>query len=316
LLTGHLEEGFIEFEWRWKTKNLDQEAIHRNYNKPIWSGQESIRDKTIFVYAEQGLGDTIQFCRYIKMLSDAGVRVLLEVQAALVNLMQSLNCVDEWVSKGQEPPEFDFHCPIMSLPLALKTDLSNIPSRRRYLSAESRRMEIWRKQIGEDGFRVGICWQGSTGKLDAGRSFPLAQLQSLAQIPGLRLISLHKGAGEEQLQGLPEGMRVETPGPHFDVGHDAFLDTAAVMKCCDLVITSDTAVAHLAGALGVRTWVALKYVPDWRWLLDRDDSPWYPTMRLFRQQSHGDWDGVFSRIGAALTKQIQDRASPDGPSMC
>ena len=303
LLMGEFHHGFAFLEWRKKT---NEPKGDRAFDKPLWLGDEDISNRKILVHWEQGLGDTIQFSRYLRLLNDRGAMVLFAPQKSLHQLMATLDCDFQIVDETDASLDFDFHCPIVSLPLALKTDLLNIPSRPSYLSAESRRMETWRKQIGNDGFRVGVCWQGSTGKLDAGRSFPLAQFQTLSQIPGLRLISLHKGAGEEQLHDLPEGMRVETLGPHFDSGPDAFLDTAAVIKCCDLVITSDTAVAHLAGALGVTTWVALKHVPDWRWLLDRDDSPWYPSMRLFRQQSHGDWDGVFSSIGAALAKQMHD----------
>ena len=303
LLIGEFHHGFGFLEWRKKT---NEPKGDRAFDKPLWSGDEDISNKKILVHWEQGLGDTIQFSRYLRLLNDRGAEVLFAPQKSLCKLMGALDCDFHLVDETDPSIHFDFHCPIMSLPLAFKTDLSTIPSRQSYLKAESWRIEKWRKQIGEDGYRIGICWQGSTGKLDSGRSFPLAQFHNLLQIPGLRLISLHKGAGEAQLQGLPEGMRVEMLGPQFDSGSDAFLDTAAAMKCCDLVITSDTAVAHLAGALGVPTWVALKHVPDWRWLLDRDDSPWYPTMRLFRQQSDGDWDGVFSNIGAALTKQIQN----------
>lgn len=303
LLTGEFHHGFTFLEWRKKT---NEPKGDRAFAKPLWLGGEDISNRRILVHWEQGLGDVIQFSRYLRLLKDRGAEVLFAPQKPLRQLMATLDCDFQIVDETDPSIDFNFHCPIMSLPLALKTDLSNIPSRQSYLSAESRRVEKWRKHLGEDGFRVGVCWQGSTGKLDAGRSFSLSQFQKLSQIPGLRLISLHKGAGEEQLQDLPEGMRVETLGPDFDCGPDAFLDTAAVMTCCDLVITSDTAVAHLAGALGVTTWVALKHVPDWRWLLDRDDSPWYPTLRLFRQQSDGDWDGVFGSMGAALAKQMQD----------
>ena len=192
----------------------------------------------------------------------------------------------------------------MSLPLAFQTDLSNSPRRTTYLGVEEARIESWKKIIGPDGFKIGICWQGNMGDMDLGRSFPVRQFLPLGLIPGLRLISLQKGHGESQLMHVPAGMMVETLGADFDAGPDAFVDTAAVMKCCDLVITSDTAVAHLAGALGVKTWVALKQVPDWRWFLERDDSPWYPSMRLFRQGSPGDWDGVFASMKVALVEAM------------
>jgi hypothetical protein len=190
------------------------------------------------------------------------------------------------------------------LPLAFNTTLETIPRHGPYLTAEESLVAKWRARIGWEGFRIGICWQGSRNKIDIGRSFPLSLFEGIAGIAHVRLISLHRGEGEEQVGALPAGMSVETLGDDFDSGPDSFLDTAAVMKCCDLVITSDTAVAHLAGALGVRTWVALKYVPDWRWMLDREDSPWYPTMRLFRQASDGDWRGVFDAIEQALRDDI------------
>jgi hypothetical protein len=194
---------------------------------------------------------------------------------------------------------------LLSLPLAFRTELATIPDRVPYLATEGDRVERWSQVIGHDEFRIGVCWQGSTTKADVGRSFPIARFGGVARLPGVRLISLHKGAGEDQLASLPEGMTVETLGADFDAGPDAFLDTAAAMQCCDLVITSDTAIAHLAGALARPVWVALKRVPDWRWMLDRIDSPWYPTMRLFRQQTAGDWPGVFAEIERELGRVLQ-----------
>ena len=199
---------------------------------------------------------------------------------------------------------FDYHVPLMSLPFALKTDATNIPAWPSYLAAEAQQVRNWMARLGPEGVKIGICWQGGVSPVDVGRSFPLRLFLDLSQIPGVRLISLQKGPGAEQLQDMPAGMRVQIPGDDFDSGPDAFLDTAAIMTCCDLVITSDTAVAHLAGALGVKTWVALKHVPDWRWFLERDDSPWYPSIRLFRQEAPGDWDGVFARIKAALWETV------------
>jgi hypothetical protein len=186
------------------------------------------------------------------------------------------------------------------LPFACKTNLETLPKQTPYLFADPYLVKKWRSSIGSGGVKIGICWQGSRSKGDFGRSFPLSHFNIFSQIPGIRLISLHKGDGESQLLDLPQGMTVETLGDEFDSGPDALLDSAAVMKCCDLIITSDTAVAHLAGALGVDTWLALRLVPDWRWLLDRTDSPWYPTMRLFRQQTEGDWESVFSEMKKEL----------------
>ena len=297
LLLGEFTAGLTLHEWR----KLRKEPLgNRSYSKPLWLGDEDIIGKTILVHHEQGLGDTIQFCRYVSMVSSMGVKVLFAPHKPLRRIIASLGGDFEVVDAEENTLQFDYHCSLLSLPLAFKTELATIPNKTPYLTADLDLISKWKQRLGEDGFKIGICWQGSTGKVDAGRSFPLEQFHALSGIAGVRLISLHKGVGEAHLLDLPEGMTVEALGKNFDSGPDAFMDTAAVMKCCDVVITSDTAVAHLAGALGVKTWVALKYVPDWRWMLDRDDSPWYPTMRLFRQQSYGDWDAVFVEIRKAL----------------
>ena len=301
LLLGHFEDGFAFYEWR---KKCADPKGNRTFNQPLWTGAEDVVNKRILIHWEQGLGDTIQFSRYVRLLSEKGAEVLFAPHKPLRRLLGTLDGAYEVVDETDPCLEFDFHCPLLSLPLAFKTQFSEIPARDFYLRAEATRVEQWKGIIGDKGLKVGVCWQGSTGKVDAGRSFSLAEFLVLSQIPGLRLISLQKGAGEAQLLDIPEGMSVETLGPDFDSGPDAFLDTAAAMMCCDLVVTSDTAVAHLAGALGVKTWVALKHVPDWRWFLDRSDSPWYPSMRLFRQPGHGDWKGVFRDIGVALKDEF------------
>jgi hypothetical protein len=213
----------------------------------------------------------------------------------------------EIVSGGETPREFDHHVPLMSLPLIFRTRLDTIPAEVPYLSAESERVRKWDARLGPAGFKIGVCWQGSPGNRDWRRSFPLAQLAGIARLPGVRLISVHKGAGEDQLGALPEGMSVEVPGPDFDPEGAAFLDTAAVLTLCDLVITSDTSVAHLAGALGLPMWVMLPVAPDWRWMADRDDSPWYPGARLFRQPRWGDWDSAFARAEDALRGLLERR---------
>jgi hypothetical protein len=212
------------------------------------------------------------------------------------------NC--EVVDVNDKTLYFDYHAPLLSLPLAFGTDLTSIPSVVPYLRADPDRVCRWRRRIGDRGFKIGICWQGNVGHLDRGRSFPVACLSGISRVPGVRLLCLLKGASLSQLQELPGEMNVEIFGEEFDQGPDAFLDTAAVMKACDLVITSDTAIAHLGGALGVPTWVALKSVPDWRWMLERSDSPWYPSMRLFRQKSRGEWSTVFSSMEDVLTTTV------------
>ena len=267
---------------------------------PRWDGSADVTGKTVYLDSEQGLGDTLQFCRYALLLAARGARVVLAVQAGLVSLLQSLGPAIRVVSLEHEPPPHDLHCPLLSLPLTFGTRFTSIPSYAAYLHPDPARVALWRRRLGTHGRLIGVRWQGSTGRADAGRSFALNHLESLARVPGVRLISLQKGMGTEQLLQL-ERPWVEDLGEAFEPdGPDAFLDVAAVMASLDLVITSDTSIAHLAGALGVPTWLALKRVPDWRWFLGREDSPWYRSMRLFRQHEPGGWTGVFQRMHSAL----------------
>lgn len=202
---------------------------------------------------------------------------------------------------------FDYHIALASMPLAFRTDEANCPSSVPYLRAEPERVERWRERLGDHGFKIGICWQGNrNAEVDSGRSFSLRFFEPLAKLPGVRLISLQKHDGVEQLLEVPGGLQIETLGADFDNPPDAFIDTAAVMESLDLIITPDTAIAHLAGALGRPTWVALKQVTDWRWLLDRSDSPWYPTIRLFRQPFPNDWSAVFAAMESQLTALLRD----------
>ena len=305
LMIGEFESGWRDYEAR-KTK--PEPVANRSMPYRLWLGDEPIAGTTILVHHEQGLGDTIQFCRYLALLEQAGANVMFAPQSSLKKLMAGLAvCLGvraRIVDLNETHHRVDFHCPLMSLPMALATRLDSIPHRVPYLSAESARIARWRPRIGTEGFRIGICWQGSATKIDRGRSFSVSEFHGLAKIPGVRLISLHKGSGEAQLANLPNGMTVETLDADFDSGPDAFLDTAAVMECCDLVITSDTAIAHLAGALARPTWVALRQIPDWRWLLNRTDSPWYPSLRLYRQSTAGDWADVFQRIERDVVEMV------------
>jgi hypothetical protein len=206
---------------------------------------------------------------------------------------------------------FDAQIAISSLPRAFGTRLETIPAAVPYLAAEPALREMWTKRIGSGGFKVGVVWQGNPDpEADRARSVPLAALAPLAEVPGVRLISLQKGFGEEQLSTLPSSMRVETLGADFDAGTDAFVDTAAAMTCLDLIVTCDTSIAHLAGALALPVWVALKIDAEWRWLTERADSPWYPTMRLFRQAQRGAWGDVFQAIALELAALAAVRAAP------
>ena len=295
LLRGRWSEGGADFEWRRKMqKTRSPPKIHA----PEWQG-EDLAGRHIAVYPEFHFGDVIQFVRYLPLLGRRKAEVTFFAPAKLIRLLRPLAPQVALVNSVDGQSHFDFRCPLMSLPQRFGTQVSSIPNEAPYLSAEKDLVAYWKNKIGEAGFKIGIAWQGlPQGALDR-RRFALAEIVPLSRLPGVRFISLQKHDGLDQLESLPAGTKVETLGD-FDSGPDAFIDTAAVMENLDLIISSDTSIAHLAGALGRPTWVALKQVPDWRWLLDRDDSPWYPTMRLFRQETDGDWKSVFSKMEQEL----------------
>jgi hypothetical protein len=240
----------------------------------------------------------IQFCRYAKLCADKGARVILTAQENQVRLLESLDPRIALRPQASWPATFDYHIPLMSLPLAFDVPQAGFAAQTPYLRAEPERVQHWRRRIGGEGLKIGICWQGGPGNL--ARSFPLAALAQIGKRRELRLISLQKGAGAEQLEEC--SIPVESLGEGYDAGPDAFLDAAAVMEAVDLVISCDTSLAHLAGALARPVWVALKFAPDWRYLTGREDSPWYPSMRLFRQDRPGDWQSVFAKMAAALDR--------------
>lgn len=296
LLMQDFATGLPLYEWR---KRMPRPMESRHYPQPLWTGREDIRGHVLFAYVEQGLGDAIQFYRYVSFALERGAKVVLSVPDRLIAVLKGAAPAVELIGEGQVPAQFDFHIPLASIPLAVGMCADTIPAPDHYLGAEPDRVVRWKSRLGDHGYRIGIAWQGKEliRGLE-GKSFPLAALSKIATLPEVRLISLQKGDGMDQLDRLPAGMAVETYD--FDEGPDAFVDSAAMMMACDLVITADTAPAHLAGALGVPAWLALKHVPDWRWFLGRDDSPWYPSLKLFRQPAIGDWDSVFDRMAAAL----------------
>ena len=294
LLNGQLEKGWSEYEWRWRSVNKNYKSV--NFTQPRWRGEPLSSHKVLLLHAEQGLGDTIQYCRYVS-LAAARARVILEVPRSLMRLLSSVSGVEDMLAIGDALPSFDFHCPLLSLPKAFKTTLDNIPAAVPYLRAKSARVSHWRGILGDSGFRIGIVWQvNPKSETELRRSIPRSCFAQLAKFANVRLISLQKTRGLNQFSELTKGVEIEDLGPDFDSGPDAFLDTAAVMENLDLVITVDTAAAHLAGALGRPTWILLRHVPHWTWMLDRDGSPWYPTVRLFRQQRKDDWRDVFSKV--------------------
>src|SRR5271166_4126010 len=298
LLMGRFEQGWPGYEWRWKCKEFGSLPP---FHPPLWDGSP-LDGRTILVHAEQGLGDTLQFIRYAPLVHQRGGRVILVCQPLLIGLLTRSPGVERLVAQGEALPEYDVHVPLMSLPGLLGTTLESVPADVPYLDAEPQLVEAWRHRLGSyPGFKVGIVWQGNPKfRLDRLRSIPLAQFAPLARVPGVHLFSLQKGPGAEQLAAVTDRFPVTDLGRRLD----DFMDTAAVLKNLDLVISVDTAIAHLAGALGIPVWVALPFVPDWRWLMDREDSPWYPSMRLFRQTRPGQWEDVFQRIAEALQRRL------------
>ena len=303
LLMQDFADGLPLLEWR---KRMREPMEARNYSQPLWNGTQDINGKMLFAYIEQGLGDAIQYYRYVAFAQARGAKVILSVPNQLIALLSNAVPQAQLIGWGQVPPAFDFHIPLASIPLAVGMRVETIPVADHYLSAEPERMARWKAKLRDHGFRIGIAWQGNQLIMGSeGKAFALSALDSISRLPDVRLIGLQKNAGSEQLTQLPPGMTVERY--EFDEGPDAFLDTAAIMKHCDLVITADTAPAHLAGALGVPAWVALKYVPDWRWFLGRGDSPWYPSLRLFRQAAPNDWASVFAAMESELRPLISHK---------
>jgi tetratricopeptide (TPR) repeat protein len=302
LLLGRYKEGWQDYEWRWQAR--DFLSKRPDLKIPNWQG-ESLRGRHLLVYGEQGLGDIIQFVRYLPLLLHRECKISFLTSEKLARLVQHSIASLHIIESVHGVQEVDAQVALMSLPHFFKTDLSSVPNQVPYLKAEPRLEQAWKARIGAHGFKIGIAWQGNpVGAIDAGRSVPLKQFAPLSKIPDARLISLQKHVGLDQLADLPEGIKIEAMGDEFDSGPDAFVDTAAVMNNLDLIITCDTSIAHLAGALGRPTWVALKQVPDWRWMLDREDTPWYPTMRLFRQNERDDWGDVFSNIEQSLRQLL------------
>ena len=309
LLQGDFERGWPAYEWRWRCpRTLPGPA----YREPVWDGSP-LTGRTIVLYAEQGLGDTLHFVRYAPIVKTFGGRVIVQCQKPLLPILATCPGIDQLIAQGAAPPKFDVQAPLMSLPLILGTREHNIPGEVPYLWADLELIEHWRRQLAPiRGFRVGIAWQGNARHpWDRHRSATLEEFEPLARVPGVRLISLQKGAAAEKVQSPKskvqsrgsEPFEVISFGGLVDEFSGAFMDTAAIIRNLDLVIAVDTAVAHLAGALAAPVWLALNYSPDWRWLVDRADTPWYPTMRLFRQQRPGDWPGVFREMAKALAIQ-------------
>jgi len=291
LRLGDFEEGWKCYEWRWKLKDVMGEY---KFSQPLWDGSD-ISGKTILLHTEQGFGDTIQFIRYVPLVAQRGATVLIECQKELVPLLRGVNSVKEIFEHDAQLPDFDLHFPLLSLPKVFNTLLSTIPNQVPYIHPNPDLVKQWQHEFSDDTswVKIGLVWAGDPKpKFGHSRSCHLDNFSSLSQIDNLLFYSLQKGEAAHQVKNPPEGIKLID---YTDQLHD-FADTAAFIQNLDIVISVDTAVAHLAGAIGKPVWVLLPFVPDWRWLINREDSPWYPTMRLFRQPSSGDWESVISVI--------------------
>ncbi|MDR6770932.1 tetratricopeptide repeat protein [Azospirillum sp. BE72] len=300
LMAGDYAGGWPEFDWR---RHDDRaEPPWRRFSQPTWRG-EALEGRTILLYAEQGLGDTLQFLRYVPLVAARGGRVVLEVQPSLLPLMAGVVGPAQVIARGDPLPPFDLECPLMSLPRAFGTVVNDVPATVPYLRADPARVALWRERLATgEGLRVGLVWAGNPRfPGDDQRSPRLAGLRGLLDVPGCRFHGLQMGPGRADLTDavMPEGFTDVAP----EIAD--FADTAAIMANLDLVVSSCTGPAHLAGALGVPLWVALPLSADWRWMTGRDDSPWYPTARLFRQPTPGDWRSVAGRMAAELAALVQ-----------
>jgi tetratricopeptide (TPR) repeat protein len=301
LMMGRFEQGWRQYEWR---KKQNKPLAPRTYPRPLWLGEQNIEEKTLFIHWEQGLGDLIQFCRYAKLAADLGARVILEAPKPLMSLLTTLSGVAQLIETGSPLPPFDYQCPLLSLPLAFKTTLSSIPATIPYLKCNLEKSRLWKERLGERHKRkVGLVWSGGLRPdqpemwfIDSRRNIPLDKLAVLKH-PDIDFYSLQKGEPAES--ELAELMRHNWEGPHivdFTSQLNDFSDTAALVENLDLVVTVDTSTAHLAGALGKPVWILNRFDTCWRWLLNRNDSPWYPTVKLYRQEKAGHWDDVVRRI--------------------
>jgi len=300
LLRGNFAEGWPKYEARWRVGDLPP----RNFSEPQWRGQP-LAGKTILLYSEQGIGDAIQFLRYVPLVVARGARVVLEIHGQLMPLAARIPGIN-LIARGEPLPAFELQCPLLSLPLAFGTTLDTIPADIPYLSPPPERTEYWAARIGAvPGLKVGIVWAGrSTHRNDHNRSLPLDRLRPLFDVAGVRFFSLQVGERARDLAAIEAPAVGDLSAEVVDFG-----ENAAAVASLDLVICVDTAIAHLAGALGKPVWVLLMFLPDWRWLLGSSDSPWYPSMRLFRQPQPGDWASVLASVRQALAERVQAHPS-------
>lgn len=295
LLRGNFEAGWRGYEWRSNCRAFPSRA----FDQPTWDGS-SLGGRTILLHTEQGLGDILQFIRFAPLVKARGGNVIVECPRSLCELLERTPGIDRLIPRGAPVPAFDVQAPLMSLPRILGTTIATIPAQVPYLFPCPETIGLWHTElaaVAAGNFKIGVCWQGNPKyAADRQRSFPLEQLAPLAQLPGVHLISLQKGYGREQIEALAGQFELTDLGSRLDETTGAFVETAAVLKALDLVIAPNTAIAHLAGGLGVPVWLALPESLEWRWMVEREDSPWYPTMKLFRRPANAGWKEVFCRM--------------------
>jgi len=320
LARGDYPSGWADHEWRWKVRSSFLYKQNEGLPGAPWLGAESIAGKVLLLHEEQGFGDVIQFCRYATLAAEAGATVILAVRPELKAMMSSLAGVSRVVSAGEVLPPCDYRCPLMSLPLAFRTTVWDVPARVPYLKADPHRAQYWKDRLGaREALRVGLVWSGGfrpnrpeLWPVNGRRNIPLSSLADLKH-PGAQFFSLQKGQPAES--ELTDLIARGWCGPHlidFTAQLNDFSDTAALIENLDLVIAVDTATAHLAGALGKAVWILNRFDACWRWLSDRTGSPWYPTARLYRQDAPGDWRGVVARVGADLRRMIESGGATGG----
>jgi len=322
LATGNFQEGWQEYKARWKRQKKAPRKFIKTFENE-WAG-ENLQNKTILLRSEQGFGDTLHFIRYAQLLKQQGAFVIAEVQKPLIEIISLCPYVDNVVAMGQQMPPFDYQIPLMNIPTVFDTTLETIPNHIPYLHANKQLEKKWANYLNTEtesspslptissdsiSLHVGLCWFGDAAH-GQNKFMPLKELEPLLQMKGIKFYSLQKYTGIDQIEQLSPNANLHIFDDDFDKAHGSFMDSAALMKNLDLVITADTSVAHLAGALGVPVWIILPFPAEWRWLMDRNDSPWYPTARLFRQTVDGDWSDVQQELLMALqnkskaTKQI------------
>jgi len=311
LLSGDYEKGWANYEWRWRTNEIPKH-VDRVFSEPLWLGRESLQGKTILLYSEQGLGDTLQFCRYAKLVADQGATVILEIEKPLQNILSGLEGVSQLIVTGDELPNFDFQCPLMSLPHAFRTTLETIPTHIPYIKTNSDKVAYWGGKLRpSDKLKIGLVWSGgfrpnhpNIWSVNERRNIQLQHFSLLKDLD-VDLYSLQKGEPAQSDYKLLRATGWDGPNiiDYTDELND-FADTAALIQNLDLIISVDTSTAHLAAALGKPVWILNRFDTCWRWLLIRDDSPWYPSVKLFRQKNAGDWLDVMTRVKSSLKELI------------